>query len=48
VASLGKAADDGLALLAANRELHLVAVVPRGGSADGRLDERGPAACRCG
>ena len=39
VASLGKAADDGLALLAANRELHLIAVVPRGGSTDGRLDE---------
>ena len=39
VRALREAADDGLALAAANRELHLVAVVPRALSAERRLDE---------
>ena len=40
MAALCKAADDSLALLAANRELHLVTVVPRRCGANGRLDEK--------
>lgn len=39
VRALRKAADDGLALAAANRELHLVAVIPRALRAERRLDE---------
>lgn len=39
VRALRKAADDGLALAAANRELHLVAVVPRALRAERRLNE---------
>lgn len=39
VRALRKAADDGLALAAANRELHLIAVVPRALGAECRLDE---------
>lgn len=38
--ALGKATDDGLAFLAANRELHLVAVIPRRCRTDGRLNEK--------
>lgn len=38
--ALSKTADDGLAFLAANRELHLVAVVPRRCRTDGRLNEK--------
>ena len=38
--ALGKAANDGLALLTANRELHLVAVIPRRCRTDGRLNEK--------
>ena len=40
VASLCKAANNGLTFLPANRELHLIAVVPRGSSADSRLNEK--------
>lgn len=39
MAALREASDDGPALDAANRELHLVAVVPRALGTDGRLDE---------
>ena len=39
VRALRKAADDGLALAAANRELHLIAIVPRALRAERRLDE---------
>ena len=39
VRALREAADDGLALAAADWELHLVAVVPRALSAERRLDE---------
>ena len=39
VRALCEAADDGLALAAADRELHLVAVVPRALGAERRLDE---------
>lgn len=39
VRALRKAADDGLALAVANRELHLVAVIPRALRAERRLDE---------
>ena len=39
VRALRKAADDGLALAAADWELHLIAVVPRALGAECRLDE---------
>lgn len=39
VRALREAADDGLALAAANRELHLVAVIPRALRAERRLDK---------
>lgn len=39
VRALREAADDGLALAAANRELHLIAVIPRALRAKRRLDE---------
>lgn len=39
VRALREAADDGLALAAANRELHLIAVVPRALGAERRFDE---------